>query len=361
MADSDPQQRPPLSPVNLALRLGAIGAVTVLIAAALAYTGGYFSPERVTPARVVDVLEHNNGEHPGFRRNHPKGICVTGYFDSNGAGVELSSAEVFSATRTPVQGRFSLPTGNPYSPDSAAPLRSMALRFQQANGQQWRTGMNSMAVFPVGTPEAFFGLLQATAPDPATGKPDPKKAGAFFAAHPETGAFLAWVKTAKPAASFTTETYNSVNAFYLTNAAGVRQTVRWSMVADAQADSAAPTADDYLQADLQQRLANGPQRWSLILTLANPGDPSNDASKAWSGEHRQVNAGTLVIEHEQAQDNGACRDINYDPLILPSGIEGSDDPLLAARSAAYAASYQRRAGEVESLPHHANAAQEQRP
>ena len=350
MPDPQPHQRAPLSAASLALRLGAIGVVTLLLAGALAYTGGYFSPERITPARVVDTLEHNNGEYPGYRRNHPKGICVTGYFDSNGAAAELSSAQVFSATRTPVQGRFSLPTGNPYSPDNAAPLRSMALRFQQANGQQWRTGMNSMPFFPVGTPEAFFGLLQATAPDPDTGKPNPQKAGAFFAAHPEAGPFLAWAKTAKPAASFTTETYNSVNAFYLTNAAGQRQTVRWSMVATAAADGAAGQGDDYLQTDLQQRLAAGPQRWNLILTLANPGDPSNDASKAWTGEHRTVNAGTLVIEHEQPQAEGSCRDINYDPLILPSGIEGSDDPLLAARSAAYSASYQRRAGEVESLP-----------
>jgi len=359
MAPNDPQPRPPLSPLSLALRVGAIGAVTLLLAGALAYTGGYFSPERLTPDRVVDVLEKNNGEHPGFRRNHPKGVCVTGYFESSGAAASLSSAEVFSATRTPVQGRFSLPTGNPYSPDSAAALRSMALRFQQANGQQWRTGMNSMPVFPVGTPEAFFGLLQATAPDPATGKPDPQKAGAFFASHPETGAFLAWAKTAKPAASFVTETYNSVNAFYLTNAAGQRQTVRWSMVATTPADSVAPQAENYLLADLQQRLAAGAQRWDLVLTLANPGDPSNDASKAWSGKHRTVTAGTLVIEREQAQDNGECRDINYDPLILPSGIEGSDDPLLAARSAAYAASYKRRTGEVNSLP--ASASQESRP
>ncbi len=359
MADLDPQKPAPLSPAAMAVRLAAIGAVTVVIAGALAYTGGYFSPERLTPDRVVDTLEHNNGEHPGFRRNHPKGICVTGYFDSNGAGVELSSAEVFSATRTPVQGRFSLPTGNPYSPDNAAPLRSMALRFQQANGQQWRTGMNSMPVFPVGTPEAFFALLQATAPDAATGKPDPAKAGAFFAAHPETGPFLAWAKTAKPAASFASETYNSVNAFYLTDADGQRHTVRWSMVATTPADAAAGQGDDYLQADLQKRLAEGPQRWNLILTLANAGEPSNDASKAWSGEHRTVNAGTLVIEREQAQAEGECRDINYDPLILPSGIAGSDDPLLAARSAAYAVSFERRAGEVKSLPH--SAQQESRP
>ncbi|VFB18505.1 protein SrpA [Pseudomonas fragi] len=58
--------------------------------------------------------------------------------------------------RTPVVGRFALPSGNPYAPDSSVPIRSFALRFTQANGQQWRTGMNSMPVFPVGTPEAFY-------------------------------------------------------------------------------------------------------------------------------------------------------------------------------------------------------------
>ncbi len=42
------------------------------------------------------------------------------------------------------------------------------------------------------------------------------------------------------------------------------------------------------------------------------------------------------------QIDGPCRDINYDPLILPDGIEASADPLLAARSAVYALSFDRR-------------------
>jgi catalase len=48
-----------------------------------------------------------------------------------------------------------------------------------------------------------------------------------------------------------------------------------------------------------------------------------------------------------------CRDVNFDPTVLPDGIAPSDDPLLAARSAAYAVSYQRRTRE-EAL-HHAPA------
>jgi hypothetical protein len=39
------------------------------------------------------------------------------------------------------------------------------------------------------------------------------------------------------------------------------------------------------------------------------------------------------------------RDINFDPLVLPSGIVASDDPLLNTRSPAYSESFTRREGE----------------
>ena len=95
----------------------------------------------------------------------------------------------------------------------------------------------------------------------------------------------------------------------------------------------------------------------MQITLAAPGDPTDDASKAWPAQRPVINAGTLVLQSTQAQNSGECRDINYDPLILPSGIQASDDPLLAARSAAYASSYLRRTSEVSQLP----GAQEPRP
>ncbi|MGE8100777.1 catalase family peroxidase [Pseudomonas fluorescens] len=355
MVDRSPPPRPdkiPLSRVSLALRLAGIGAVVATLAGAFAYVNGTFDPQRLTPKALVDVLEKNNGVHPGFRRNHAKGVCVAGYFESSSEARPYSTAQVFSAARTPVVGRFALPSGNPYAPDSSVPIRSLALRFKQANGQQWRTGMNSMPVFPVGTPEAFYQLQQAQTPDPATGKPNPASVPAFFATHPETVPFLQWIKSAKPSASYVTETYNGINAFYLVNAAGQRQAVRWSVVPVARdaVGASAPEGADFLEKDLLQRLKSGPLRWQLNITLATAADPINDASKAWLGERKVLNAGTLVLESAQAQNDGECRDINYDPLVLPSGIEGSEDPLLAARSAAYARSYLRRTAQVEQLP-----------
>jgi len=355
MVDRSPspgRPRPPLSGASLALRFGGIAVIVAALAGAFAYVNGTLDPQRLKPKDLVNVLETNNGVHPGFRRNHSKGVCVAGYFESSSEARSLSSAQVFNEAQTPVVGRFALPAGNPYAADSSVPIRSMALRFTQANGQQWRTGMNSMPVFPVGTPEAFYQLQKAQSPDPATGKPDPKAVPAFFGSHPEAGPFLAWIKTAKPSASYATETYNSVNAFYLVNAAGQRQAVRWSMtpLAVDAAGAVAPEGTDFLEKDLIQRLSAGPLRWQLNITLANPGDPINDASKAWPEGRKVINAGTLVLRSSHPQNDGECRDINYDPLVLPSGIEGSDDPLLAARSAGYANSYLRRTSEVDQLP-----------
>lgn len=335
-------------PGGILWRLALIAAVVIAAAVAFAYVGGWLTPRRLTPARIVDGFERSAGPHPGFRRNHAKGICVAGYFEGSGAASAYSRASVFDGgQRTPVVGRFALPGGNPYAPDASVPIRSLALRFTLADGEQWRTGMNSMPVFPVATPQAFYEQLLASRPEPATGKPDPARMRAFFAAHPETHAFRAWASTARPSASYATETYNALNAFYFVDAHGQQQAVRWGVVPETVDPSGIrpPVGTDYLAQDLTRRLQRGPLHWHLRVTLAAPGDPTDDATRIWPADRVQIDAGTLVLERVQPQESGPCRDINYDPLVLPEGIRASGDPLLAARSAVYAKSYERRTAE----------------
>jgi catalase len=57
-----------------------------------------------------------------------------------------------------------------------------------------------------------------------------------------------------------------------------------------------------------------------------------------------------VAQQVQAEPDGPCRDINFDPTVLPSGMRTSDDPFPAARSAAYAKSYDLRTAEAEDYP-----------
>lgn len=336
------------------LRFAVIGAAVLAIGAVFGYTGGWLAPQRLTADRIANTFEPGGKSHPGFRRNHAKGICVTGRFESNGLVQALSSSPVFRPDAiTPVVGRLALPGPNPYAPDSSVPIRSFALRFTMPDGQQWRAAMNSMPVFPVATPQSFYEQQLASAPDPKTGKPDPARIKAFFASHPETANFREWVKTARPSASFATETYYSLNAFVFINNDGVRQNVRWRVVpvvASAAVDATPKHDQNYLDKDLKQRLSTGPLRWKLIVTVADPGDPSNDATKPWPTSRRQVEAGTIVIEKSQPQDHGPCRDINFDPTVLPQGMAISDDPLLPARSSVYAVSVDRRTHEGLNRP-----------
>ncbi len=332
--------------------LAAIGAMIVAISGAFIYVGGFAAPERLTPQHIINTFESYSGIHAGFRRNHSKGVCVAGYFEGNGNASNLSRADVFGHFRTPVIGRFAIPGPNPAAPDAGTPVRSFALDFQLPNHEQWRTGMNNTPVFVVSTPTAFYAQLAAGKPDPATGKPDPAKLKAFFASHPETQPFQAWVKAHPPSNSFGNAAYYSINAFKAINAAGATSYIRWAVVPDDAYVPAKPSGNspDYLADELATRLEQGPLRWHLILTVAAPGDVTDDATKAWPAERQQIDAGTLTIDRATPQRDGDCRDINYDPTILPAGLKPSDDPLLAARSSAYAVSYDRRLHEESALP-----------
>lgn len=352
MPDSDRYSFASLTKPASLLRLGGIGVVVLAIAGAFAATAGWFSSGRLDPARLVDRFEAVNGPHPGFRRNHAKGVCLTGVFDGNGAGTRLSTASVFERGQVPVIGRFALGGGLPEMPDSPAAVRSLALEFELADGQRWRMAINGMPVFPVKDAQGFFEQLTASRPDPRTGKPDPAAQKAFLDRHPESVRALALIRKESGAASgFADTTYNSLNAFLFTDAAGTVRPVRWSMVpldSVAPKEGGAPSDPNYLFDALIARVTSAPVQWQLVLTLGRPGDPTDDATVAWPADREQVRAGRLTVTALEDEDTGACRDITFDPLVLPSGIAASDDPLLSARSASYAQSFTRREGEAKA-------------
>ncbi|MFQ6575938.1 catalase family peroxidase [Pseudomonas sp. UM16] len=337
-----------------ALRLVAIGLGLSALAASFAYAAGWIGSERLTPKRIIDTFEAQAGHYPGYRKNHAKGLCVSGYFLSSQQAAPLSQARAFSQERVPVIGRFAIGGSNPYSADTSVPTRSLALQLTSDDGQVWRTGMNTPPVLAVNTPEAFYQQVVAMTPDPASGKPDPARVQAFFAAHPESAAFRQWAKDYKAPDSFANSSFNSINAFALIDDNGNSHFVRWSLLPHTPFAALQGQIDDrdYLQHDLQHRLSQGPLLWTLRLTLAETGDLVDDPTQPWPAERQNVDAGTLVIEQVDGPEQGACRDLNFDPLILPAGIKPSADPILAARSAAYAESFNRRSREAALLGAH---------
>jgi catalase len=340
----------PRSPLPAAGSIAVIAAVVVVTAAAFAYTAGWLSPDRLTPQRMVAALAPPGGPVAGHRRNHAKGICFTGTFEANGAGAALSTARIFQKGSYPVIGRFNLGVPTPTAADGASRVRGIGVQITSPGGEEWRMAMIDPPFFAVSTPQAFYDLLIASGK-----KNDPDAMKNFAAAHPEISAFGAWAKAAPFTESYAEDRYNSLDSFVFADASGADHTVRWSLVPAAAAvtvssEDLAKRPNDFLEQEITQRVTTGPQNWQLIITVANPGDPTSDPSKPWPEGRRTINAGTLVASKIIPEPAGPCREINYDPTVLPAGIRTSDDPFPSARSAVYAVSYNRRTAEAAAYP-----------
>ena len=109
----------------------------------------------------------------------------------------------------------------------------------------------------------------------------------------------------------------------------------------------APAAN-FLFDTLIAQVKQAPLRWRLVLVIGQPGDSTRDATQAWPDSRERIDVGTLTIDRVEGEATGIARTINFDPLVLPNGIAGSDDPLLSARSAAYSQSFTRRVSEPVS-------------
>jgi catalase len=331
-----------------------IGAVTAFLAVdlgAVAYANKWIGPNNtLTRETFLNAFRFVSGSHPGFRKNHAKGVVVTGHFDSNGNGSELSRAVIFRPGQTPVTGRFSLAGGNPNVADAPATARGLGLVFAFPDGTQWRSGMLNLPVFPDNSAQGFYDRLFAQKVVPETGQPDPAAMAAFLAAHPESAAAMAVIKQHKPTRGFADSTFSGLITFFFVNDDGVRTPVRWSFVPQQQALAPRSGGSNTLFDALIRQIRGGPLQWRLILTVGAPGDPTTDATLPWPSDRRTVDAGVLTLTGIETEEAGNARDINFDPLVLPDGIQPSDDPLLNARSTVYAASFRARTGEPKSPP-----------
>jgi catalase len=326
-----------------------ITAVVGIAAMAFAYTAGWFSPQRLTPKKIVASLAPPGGPALGHRRNHAKGICFTGMFEANGNGAALSKAPVFVQGQYPVVGRFNLATADANAQDAMVRVRGLGVQITATGGQQWRSAMIDAPIFPVSTPQSFYDLQIAAA------SKDPDAMKNFISTHPGFLTFLSWAKNAPWTDSYAEERYNSLDSFEFIDGSGARHPIRWSFIPAAQPVSITPQelakrGPDFLEQEITQRVAAGAQHWGLVVTVANPGDPTADPNKAWPADRQTVNVGTLTVQQIQPESDGPCRDINFDPTVLPAGITTSDDPFPAARSAAYSQSYNSRTAEAAHYP-----------
>lgn len=304
------------------------------------------SAKPVAEQLVNTLTKLANGPYAGFRANHAKGIMASGSFTPAASAASLSKAPHLQKDTVPVTVRFSDATGVPNIPDASANANphGIAIRFQLPDGAYTDIVSISVNGFPAANPEDFLGLLNAVAASgPDAPKPTPVEQ--FLASHP---AALKFVTTPKPAPeSFATLSYFGVNAFRFTNAKGETQYGRYRIIPLAgehayNDEDAAKQAPNYLMEELPVRLSKGEVKYRIIAQLAQKGDEVNDPTVVWPEDRPQVELGTLTLKSVLQDSATVEKTVMFNPLILPDGIEASQDPILLARLQAYAISFGRR-------------------
>jgi len=279
------------------------------------------------------------GVTQGKRRNHTKGFCVEGTMEPLDSDIQAySRSSLFSGNST-VVARVSHKGGKENPADDEYGLLGMALEITTPNNETHVMGMNTEHFFPVATSEAFIGLLRAK-------KLGPEASKAFAAKHPELKTYKSYHagldKTLKP---YEGTTYNSVNAFYLVNEAREKTAIRFSFQPSAEQSIVVDTHSDFFLENMQTNIANGEVSWDMVITLANPGDSTEDPSQQWTGEHTSIAAARFTAAAAMSESEGSCDRINFDPTVLSDGFEVSEDPMLKVRSMIYALGVGKRLSE----------------
>jgi catalase len=302
--------------------------------------------EPTVEEQIVDAFQALFGQHPGQRTNHAKGIVAEGSFTAAPDAASLSrAAHLQGGTVVPVTVRFSNATGIPdlADGDPKANPHGMAVKFHLPDGSDTDIVINSLHFFPVATPVEFRDFLLAVAAS-QPGSPKPTQLDAFLASHPAAPRAAATTRTPS---SFATEQYFGINAFRFINKAGERRFIRYRMepvagVSHLDRDEAARRPANFLSEDLKGRLQNGPVRFRLLAQVAAPGDPTTDATIPWPESRPRVELGVLTLTGVVPDQEGAAKELLFLPGQVTDGIEASDDPLIAARDAAYGISFARR-------------------
>lgn len=319
---------------------------------------------RLYAALGVDYPDHREDMRPV----HAVGIGATGYFIGSKVAKQYTHAEQFQGDHTPVTVRFSNGSGSPVEHDSALDVRGMAVKFHLKEGASDLIAI-TLPIFFAQTPEEFLQFA-------AAGKPEPDKPPNWFARFldglqlrspprpsglPDDGAkgvarYANTHMAARPGtvgatmlvtpSSYARAAYHALHTFKFIAADGAVTYCRfdWQPIAGVHPFLEKGKHDQFLHAELRERLKRAPVRFVLRMSIAGQGDDINDPTKVWDTTRKRIVLGELWLTDLAGDDGEAVNALSFNPTRLAPGIECSNDPVLAARRDAYEYSCRVRGG-----------------
>ena len=328
-------------------RRAATASLAVVAVAATCLTLPAYALDVSPEVGAVDALQALFGKHAGMRTNHAKGTVLDATFTPTAEAASLSKASLFAGAPVKVTVRFSDPSGNPDIADNdpGANPHGMALKFHLANKGEMDIAMISTKTFPIPDAAGFRDLFLAIGATKAD-SPKPNPIEKYMGAHPGV---LAWVQ-AMPAtpASLANESFYGLNAYKFIAKDGTVSNVRYRFIPVA-GDAPRLTKEDlakksatFLMDDIKERAKAGTAKYKWVAQIGAKDDKTNDVTVNWADDRPLVTLGELNITMASADSAKEEKGLVFMPGQLDDGIEPSDDPMIASRTAAYAESYGRR-------------------
>ena len=292
------------------------------------------------PKRAIETVNQVFGRHPGFRALHAKGALFRGTFKATPEAAALTRAAHMQGEEIPATFRLSNGAGDPEHPDYAPDPRGFAVKLYLPDESRTDIVAATAPLFPVKNPDGFIDFIKLQSAQ--------WKLPLFLARHPEALRVLpAAAPTIKPPDSYATIPYYAIHAFKWIDAQGGERYVRYTILPEGPVRrigvrEAKQRGRDYLQQDIQERVARGPVRFTLELQIAAPGDPTDDPSRGWPKDRQRVRAGTFEIAGPETEREKDGDILVFDPTRVVDGIALSDDPVLRFRERAYGESVARR-------------------
>lgn len=292
----------------------------------------------MNPEEAIDRISAVFVPQDGHRALHAKGAFYEGTFTATPEAAARSRALHLSGTPVPILVRWSNGGGNPRVGDGAPDVRGMSVSFKLPDGTATDLLGQTAPRFPVRTLDDFVEFVEASR--------KPVNLPKFLFKHRSAiPAMLANIKgqAVVPPSSYAAVPYFPVHAYKWVNAAGESCWVRYVLRPLPSTFEGSFKGRDRLREEIVARLAAGPVRYDLEVTVAADGDDPHDPMSVWKGA-TTFSAGTLTITGPTADPESDGGIVVFDPNRVVDGIEVSDDPILAARAATYDVSARRRMG-----------------
>lgn len=309
----------------------------LLIAAMSAYAN---ETKQYDAEGIADVFYALNGDSkdPHKKINHTKGFCANGEFIPADNITKTLNIPLLKEKSINTLVRYSL--GGAMLSDKSKP-RGMALKIQ---GQQdeWEIVMLNTEINFAKNPQEFGEFFAMRIPK------DGKVDTAYIAKRTSEVAsyknFEEYMKNIGITGSVANTMYHSIHTFYFKDSKNKLIPARFKFVpangvAYLKENELQKLRNDFLESDFKEKSKNAPIAYKMILVLANPKDKTDDTTALWSGKHKEIEVGTLLVKEHMGD---VCNGDVFMPNVLPNGVEAPKDPLFDIRNETYGITFGRR-------------------